>query len=215
MTKILTPFIAVLFCLSFMNKIGEQQFKTAVSEPKKVAILPARVVLNLRRGEMQRTTQQQVLDAERDMGFMIQTDMYRWFAENSSKYHYTVDIQSPEDSNDSLFSKGLSYENYKLLGPDSIARILGVDAVVLCNTEISKTMSDAADAAVSLGVFLLPGNLWMPGNTHLNVEIGIAESTTGKITWRSSYKSFSGDSIDKILNRILKNAAKIFPYRSK
>ena len=207
--------LAAFFCLPLMKKTGNEPFKKAISDQKTVAILPAMVHLTLRRGEMQRTTEQQVLDAERDMGFMIQTDMYRWFAENSSKYHYTADIQSPDESNDLLFSKGLSYENYKLLRPDSIAKILGVDAVVLCKTEISKMMSEEADVGVSFGLSLLPGTHWLPGNTHLNVEIGIAEKTNGKIIWQNNYNSpwTSGSSIDKILDRILKNAAKNFPYR--
>jgi len=186
-------------------------FDQALARHRTVAILPAEVITRLRPNESKKVTPEQLDAMNEKTGFSIQDKMYSWFLRRSDKFHYTVTFQDITRTNALLKQAGISYQDLAAKDRTELARLLGVDAILQDRTSLDKPMSDGA--AVAVGVIF---GVW--GNTNAaETTINIHDGKTGDLLWKYDYNASGsvGSSADRLVNALMRNASKKFPYSSK
>lgn len=183
-------------------------FDSALAKHKTVAILPADVSTRLRPNESKRISPEQLAAMNEKTGFAIQDKMYSWFLRRSDKFQYTVTFQDVTRTNALLKQAGISYSDLALKDRIELSRLLGVDAVLQNRTSLDKPMSDGA--AVAVGVIF---GVWGTTNTA-QTTINIHDGQTGSLLWKYDYEASGsiGSSADNLVNGLMKNASKKFPY---
>jgi hypothetical protein len=186
-------------------------FDAALTKHKTVAILPADVSTRLRPNEAKKVSPEQIADMNEKTGFTIQDKMYSWFLRRSDKYQYTVTFQDVTRTNALLKQAGITYSNLSTKDRTELAQLLGVDAVLQNRTSLDKPMSEGA--AVAVGVIF---GVW--GNTNsAQTTINIHDGKSGDLLWKYDYEASGsiGSSADKLVNALMRNASKKFPYSVK
>ncbi len=186
-------------------------FDTALARHKTVAILPAAVSTKLRPNEAKRITPEQLDDMNEKTGYAIQDKMYSWFLRRSEKFQYTVIFQDVTRTNALLKQANISYNDLAAKDRTELAQLLGVDAVLQNRSDMDKPMSEGA--AVAVGVVF---GVW--GNTNsVQTTINIHDGKTGNLLWKYDYQASGsvGTSADRLVNALMRNASKKFPYSVK
>ncbi|MBA3673608.1 MAG: membrane lipoprotein lipid attachment site-containing protein, partial [Chitinophagaceae bacterium] len=131
MKKLLFPLVAFLALSACSPKIYKStEFDDVTSKHKIVAILPSDVTINLRPNEAKKTSVEQMESNRQSTGYAIQDKMYSWFLRQSDKFKYTVKFQDVSKTNSLLKDAGISYADLRERSKESIAKLLGVDAVI-------------------------------------------------------------------------------------
>lgn len=186
-------------------------FDTALAKHKTVAILPADVITKLRPNEAKRISPEQLKEINETTGRAIQDKMYSWFLRRSGKYQYTVTFQDITRTNSLLKNAGITYEDLASKDRAEIAALLGVDAVLQNRSSMDKPMSDGA--AVAVGVIF---GVW--GNTNkVETTINIHDGKSANLLWKYDYEATGsvGSSATNLVNALMRNASKKFPYSAK
>ena len=203
--------IAFVFASCGPKIYKSSAFDAALTKHKTVAILPADVSTRLRPNEAKKVTIEQLNDINEKTGFAIQDKMYSWFLRRSDKYQYTVTFQDITRTNALLKQAGISYNDLATKDRTELSTLLGVDAVLQNRTSLDKPMSDGA--AVAVGVIF---GVW--GNTNsAQTTINIHDGKSGNLLWKYDYEAAGsiGSSADKLVNALMRNASKKFPYSTK
>lgn len=185
-----------------------QNFGTALQKHKTVAILPAEVTMKLRPQERKKTSAEQLLEMEKTTAYDIQDKMQGWFLRRSGRFNYTVTFQDVTKTNAKLKEAGINYQDLKSTDRSKLAQILGVDAVMQDRLNTEKPMSEGAAIAVGLLV-----GAW--GNTNsVQTTINIHDGSSGDLLWKYDYTASGsvGSSTSKLVDALMKNATKKFPY---
>ena len=203
--------IAFVFASCGPKIYKSSAFDAALTKHKTVAILPADVSTRLRPNEAKKVTVEQLNDINEKTGFAIQDKIYSWFLRRSDKYQYTVTFQDITRTNALLKQAGISYNDLATKDRTELSKLLGVDAVLENRTSLDKPMSDGA--AVAMGVIF---GVW--GNTNsAQTTINIHDGKSGNLLWKYDYEAAGsiGSSADKLVNALMRNASKKFPYSTK
>jgi hypothetical protein len=187
------------------------EFDTALGRHKTVAILPADVTTQLRPNQAKKLSEEQIADLSTKTGYDIQDKMYSWFLRRSGKFNYTVTFQDVTKTNSLLKQAGIEYKDLGTKDRAEIAKILGVDAVLQNRSRMEKPMSEGAAVAVGLLV-----GAW--GNTNkVETTINIHDGKTSNLLWKYDYQASGsvGSSTTKLVDALMRNAAKKFPYSAK
>jgi len=211
MRTLLLSALAILAVSCGPKVYKSDDFAAALNKHKTVAILPAEVTMKLRPNEAKKMTKEQMDDMTKQTGYDIQEKMYGWFLRRGDKFDYTVTFQDVTKTNAKLKDAGISYEDLRSTDRSKLASILGVDAVMQDRTQMEKPMSDGA--AVAVGVLV---GAW--GSTNkVQTTINIHDGTSGNLLWKYDYEASGsvGSSTTKMVDGLMKNATKKFPYSSK
>ena len=187
------------------------EFDAALAKHKTVAILPADVTTTLRPNEAKKVSAEQLQDINEKTGFAIQDKMYSWFLRRSDKFAYTVTFQDVTRTNALLKQAGISYNDLAAKDRTEFAKLLGVDAVLQNRSSMEKPMSDGA--AIAVGVIF---GAW--GNTNnVQTTINIHDGKSGNLLWKYDYQASGsvGSSATNLVNALMRNASKKFPYSAK
>ncbi len=189
---------------------------------KTIAILPAAVKLFGPVDPKKNVSREVIEDAQMKLSFIIQNEMYKWFQKNK----YTLAVQDVRYSNEKLFSKGLTFQDYKKIPKDSIAKILGVDFVVFGITDLSKTSFKRIDvflnfssplqavASVGLsGLGLMNPNVTITDDIELYIKVVDAATNTKLFEKSYNDKVPSNGGLEEFYRNSIKNFAKTFPYK--
>ena len=208
---LLLPLSLILLLMSCGPKIYKSSaFNAALAKHKKVAILPADVTIQLRPNQAKSTTPEQMEEMTMKTGFDIQDKMYSWFLRRSNKLDYTVTFQDVNRTNALLKDASISYSDLATVDRAELAKILGVDAVLQNRSRMEKPMSEGAAVAVGLLI-----GAW--GNTNkVETTINIHDGISGDLLWKYDYEASGsvGSSTTKLVDALMKNASRKFPYRS-
>jgi hypothetical protein len=186
-------------------------FDTALGRHKTVAILPADVTTQLRPNQAKKLTEEQIADLSQKTGYDIQDKMYGWFLRKSGKFNYTVTFQDVTKTNALLKQAGIDYKDLASKDRSEIAKILGVDAVLQNRSRMEKPMSEGAAVAVGLLV-----GAW--GSTNkVETTINIHDGKSSNLLWKYDYEASGsvGSSTTKLVDALMRNASKKFPYSAK
>jgi hypothetical protein len=211
--KRLFLFTTVIF---FMASCGPKiytssNFSSALAKHKTVAILPAEVTMQLRPNEAKKLSADQLSDIVTKTAYDIQDKMYGWFLRRADKYQYTVTFLDINKTNARLKDAGITYEDLKSKDRAELAKVLGVDAVMQGKTVSEKPMSEGA--AVAVGVIF---GAW--GSTNkVQTAINIHDGKSGDLLWKYDYEASGsiGSSTTRLVDALMKNATKKFPYSAK
>ena len=209
-------FIVLTAIIIFITSCGPKIYKTAdfsdkTSSHKIVAILPTDVTIQLRPNEMKKTTPEQIAQSQESTGKDIQDKMYSWFLKRSDRFKYTVAFQDISKTNALLSKAGITYSSMATKTKEELCQILGVDAVISSRASMKKPMSEGAAVAVGLLV-----GAW--GSTNdVQTSISINEGKKGDLVWKYDYNASGsvGSNTDKLVDALMRNASKKFPYNSK
>jgi len=186
-------------------------FGTALGKHKTVAILPADVTTQLRPNQAKKLSEEQIADLSTKTGYDIQDKMYSWFLRRSGKFNYTVTFQDVTKTNSLLKQAGIEYKDLATKDRAEIAKILGVDAILQNRSRMEKPMSEGAAVAVGLLV-----GAW--GNTNkVETTINIHDGKTSNLLWKYDYEASGsvGSSTTKLVDALMRNASKKFPYSAR
>lgn len=186
-------------------------FSNVARTHKEVAILPASVSIQLRPNEAKRTTPEQLEKNEMSTGNAIQEKLYGWFLRRSDRYGYTVKFQDVSQTNALLKEANISYADLQTKSKSELAKLLGVDAVISASVRTDKPMSEGV--AVALGAVF---GVWGATNGAYTT-INIHEGQKGGLLWKYDYQASGsvGSSPENLVNALMRNASKKFPYNAK
>ena len=207
----LTTLIAFLLLSCGPKIYKSSEFDTAFAKHKTVAILPAEVTSRLRPNEAKKVTAEQIEEQNEKTGYDIQDKMYSWFLRRSEKFKYTVTFQDVSRTNALLKKAGMNYKNLSTKDKVEIAQVLGVDAVIQNRSSMDKPMSEGA--AVALGLLV---GVWGSTN-NVQTTINIHDGKSGSLLWKYDYQASGtvGSSTTRLVDALMRNASKKFPYSDK
>ena len=136
--------------------------------------------------------------------------MYSWLLRRSEKYHYTVKFQDITRTNALLKNAGVGYRDLQTKDRAELAKILQVDAVMQDKARMDKPMSEGAAVAVGLLV-----GAWGATN-KVETTINIHDGKSGNLLWKYDYEASGsvGSSSTKLVDALMRNASKKFPYQA-
>lgn len=181
-----------------------------------MAILPADVTIRLRPNQARYTSDEQQRDMQNQTGREYQEKIYAWLLRRSQERGYTVQFQDVRQTLARLHESDISQEQVRAHAPQELAKLLGVDAVLTTSVLTTKPMSEGA--AVALGVAgALMGGAIIGTTNQANITVNIHEAEAGKLLWRYDYLASGSvfSSADAIVNALMRNASKKFPYTAK
>jgi len=184
-----------------------QGFDVSRKSINTLAIVPFSVSIDSKRlpkGVTLETLQQ----SEQKTGYDIQDNSYKWFLKR--KKDYSVEFQDIDKTNALLKKANITYENFALTDKSELCKILGVDGIISGKTTLSKPMSDGA--AIALGVLV---GAWGATNSE-KISISIHDSKSD-LLWKYDYvySGGIGSSTESLIDGLMRNASKKFPYKYK
>ena len=212
MKHLLSLAVVSILLVSCGPKIYQaSNFNEALAKHKTVAIIPAEVTMQLRPNQTKNMTQAQLDEMAMKMGYDIQEKMYGWFLRRGNKFEYTVSFQDVTQTNAKLKEAGIKYTDLKSTDRTKLAGILGVDAIMQDRANMEKPMSEGAAIAVGL-----IAGAW--GSTNkVETTINIHDGASGNLLWKYDYEASGsvGSSTTKLVDALMRNATKKFPYSAK
>ena len=185
----------IFFLLTFIlfnanissGQVNKQIFSSpklgrVIAEAKTVAILPFNVTISYKRMP-KGVNLENIREDEKKEGPQMQQGMYTYLLRKMKDY--TVGFQDVEKTNVLLKQAGV-YESVDKILPDSLCKILGVDAVIKSSWSYSKTGSEAGAIAsvVLLGV--------ARGTASGQLVMQIYDGKSGEMVWRMAKEMNEG-----------------------
>jgi hypothetical protein len=193
--------------ISFAQKqiFESPKMKGAIEKHKIVAILPFNVSLSYKHPPKNYSAEGN-RQQEIEMSKSIQTSMYTYLLRKSKDY--SVDFQDVEKTNILLKKAGI-YDKLDRVTKDTVAKVLGVDAVISGDFQNMQTKSEAA--AITL-VILTSGFGSKTGSGSLVMNIN--DGSNGDLLWRFSKTMDEGlgRSTDELVEKMMRKVSRNFPY---
>ncbi len=184
---------AKIFYTPDARPLAQNQKIIAIAPPK-ISIAPRKNVDGAALIEQQKTE-----------SVNFQREMYSWMLKRKMQGTIFVEIQDVETSI-ALLSEA-RVNGGKVLTPNEMCQILGVDGILTSNYSLSKPMSEGA--AIALGVI---AGVWGPTN-EATVSLSIHDSGTNKMIWNYDHKLSSSLSTSaKLVDALMRQASKKMPY---
>ncbi len=203
------------FCISsFINaqETSKQVFeapnlKAELYKHKVVAILPFRVSITYKKAPKGYDAEANKADEEKQ-GVNMQQGMYTYLLRKSKDY--TVTFQETERTN-VLLRRGGLYGKLDEVLPDSIAKVLGVDAVIKCSYAYEKTGSEGGAIAKTI---LFGGIGAKTGSGSLTMQIN--NGNNGELLWRFYKEMNEGvfSNANELMERMMRKVSRNFPYEN-
>lgn len=179
-------------------------FKDSLEKHKVVAILPFKATIAYKRMPKGFNLEGNNLE-EKKLGISMQQGMYTYLLRKGGKY--TVTFQDVERTNILLKQAGV-FDNLDMMLPDSLAKILKVDAVIKCSYAYEKTGSEGGAIAKAI----LLGGGGKTGSGALVMQI--YQGNSGELMWRF-YKEMNenfSSSANEVMERMMRKVSRNFPY---
>lgn len=211
-----TVFTTILMLLGVMvfaqtRLYVNPQFPEIARHQKIIAIIPFKTSIQLRPKQMRNLKPGQLKDMEKTEGQGVQTALYSWFLKRSEKGKLIVQVQDPNVTNVKLKRAGITLGNYDEHTPAEIAKILGVDAVIMGTLKTTKPMSAGVSAA--LGVLV---GMWGVTN-RATMDLFIYNASDGAVllNYNKGIRGSLGSSTQDMINILMRKASRRIAYVSK
>ncbi|GAA4317047.1 hypothetical protein [Flaviaesturariibacter amylovorans] len=218
--------IAFASCSSSKNVFTASDFSQQASTHKKVAVLPVRVVQTGHVGKNE--TAESIRAANEAWSAQFQETLLSYIVSQAGKRRKgpLVSFQGAAQTNALLKSAGLDIETAYGKSPEELAKLLGVDAVMMTTLDKKKNVSDGVATAVGVGRDLL--NVFGKGGrntgtsldgfnaTDINMNSTLYNGPDGRMLWKTFREG--GDDLPNNVNDLVQYysnwIAKKLPYRS-
>ncbi len=200
----------VIFLVMSSHLIAQKQLfsiphlEDSLKLHKTVAILPLRVTISYKRFPKGFDAEANKVD-EKNTGLNMQQGMYTYLLRKSDDY--SVSFQDVDRTNALLAKAGMS-DNFEELLADSIAKVLGVDAVIKASYSYEKTGSEAGAIAKTLII-------GYGGNTASgSLTMQIYNGASGTLLWRFYKEMNEGafSSGNELMEKMMRKISRNFPY---
>jgi hypothetical protein len=179
--------------------------KDSVAKHKIVAILPFHATISYKQAPKNVDTEA-LKQEEKSLSTNMQDGMYTYLLRKAEDF--SVSFQEVSRTN-ILLKQARVYDSLDLILPDSLCKILKVDAVIKCNYAYQKTSSEAG-AIVKTVLFGSAGS--KTGSGSLTMQI--YNSSDGGLLWRF-YKEMNEtitSNANEVMERMMRKVARNFPY---
>ncbi len=181
------------------------KLKETIAKHKMVAILPFNAKITYKRIPKNYDANANA-EEEKSLTTSLQSSMFTFLLRKSD--NYTCTFQDPTRTN-ALLKKAGVYDHLDEMTQDSICKILGVDAVIVCKYEYEKTASEGAAIAKTI---LFGGLGSKTGSGALTMQI--YNGGDGNLLWRF-YKALDDSvfgSTDQVIEHMMRKVSRNFPY---
>lgn len=189
---------------------------------KTVAILPVKMVQS---GYIPKnTSEDEVQAANERWGYLFQESLQSFILKQTQKNKkgQMVSFQATQKTNALLKENGLSVDDLYNKQPEEIARVLGVDAVIMTTLNHNKNFSDGVAygiaAAKTVVNVLSKTATFSPGMnaSDVNINCSLYDADDSKLLWKT-YRDGGTDlpaNVDGLIEHFSNWIAKKLPYRS-
>lgn len=208
--------VSLFFCsIVIVNaqwETSKQEFKSPdlqnlIDNAKTVAILPFKANVKYKRMPKGATVES-LREEEEKLSTSLQDGMLTYLLRKSE--NYSVKFQDVNRTNALLKRSGV-YNDLDVVLPDSLCKILNVDAVIKSTWNYEKTGSEAGAIVMALAVGVSKG----VGNGALTLQLYGAKD--GELAWRF-YKEMNESafsSASELMERMMKKIGRNFPFEIK
>ena len=204
-TVLLFAFVLTLsMAYSQKNIYLSRNFDELSTDHQVLAILPFFTHLDL--GEDVSKSESKKLEEQE--GYAVQDALETYFGRGKKKKKFTVDFQNCEDTNALLAQSDISYANIDRYTIKELSQILKVDGIVSGNMDVNVVLSDGVPDEISLMDYIL-------GDANYGrIGIKISDGDSGKLLWKYEQEITrkSGKNTDDLIDKMMKKAARKFPY---
>jgi len=179
-------------------------FKEYSKDHKILAIIPFLATLELEDQQLSKTS---LINLEKQEGIAVQNALESYFLRRKEKKKFSVEFQDIKNTNAILAKNGISIDNIDIYTTQELCKILNVDGLIsgnlTLNTLISKNVPDVDFLSIILGK-----------SDFGRIAIKISDMKTGKLLWKyeKTITRKSGKNTNAIIDGMMKNAARKFPY---
>lgn len=183
-------------------------FDKIAQNHKIIAVMPFKSTVKLRPRQMKDMKPDQLAKMEVSEGEGVQSAMYSWFLKREKRGTLTVKVQSPAITDAKLKKAGITYDNMDGYTPEEIAKVIGVDAIVMGTFETSKPMSEGA--SIVLGALI---GFWGATNkATLNLSIYNAADNELLVNYNKMIAGSLGSSTEDLVNVLMRKASRRIAY---
>lgn len=231
----MTKYVSLIAAILFLGACRQNKYTLPAYESRSyghriIAVVPPRAEYtgNMPKG----MTAEQVKSIEMAESQVFQKEIYNEIIRESGqgKKDIRINVQSLDKTNQMLRDAGISITQSWDMAPDSLARLLGVHAVVKGNLKLNRFMSDFASYGINLAediIGLIRGKidipLQLPTEGISNVSrtydvissIQIIEAKDGMVMWGMDKRGQSEWDYqpELVVKQMARRYAKNFPYR--
>jgi len=198
-------FLLVAVSLSAQKNIYESSKFDELSENHQVlAILPFLTNLDL----ADEISKEELKDRREKEGYAVQSALELYFSKRKKKKKFSVEFQNTKNTNAILAKNNITYQNIDVYTIKELSEILNVDGIISGNLDLNILLSKGIPDDFSfLDYFLGDAN-------YGRIGIKISDGLSGKLLWKyeKEINKKSGKNTDDLIDRMMKLAARKFPY---
>ncbi len=202
-------FVLLAFITNAQTHLYENpNFDAIAKNHKLIGVIPFKATVTLRPKQMQDITVEQLHKMEVAEGEEVQNAMYSWFLKREKRGELTVKVQSPSITNVALKKAEITIDNFENYTPSELAKIIGVDAIVMGTFETNKPMSEGA--AVALAVLF--GAYGSTNKAVINMNIFNAADNELLLNYNKAVSGSLGSSSEDLINTIMRKVTRRMSY---
>ncbi len=221
---LLTLFSIVLFsCGTNKNVYQSSDFESKSHRHQNIAILPFNITQTGHKSK--NTTDESIKIANEKWGYTFQESLQAYLLKYTSKNKKgpIISFQSLQKINAILLENNINIETAYQRKPEELAKLLGVDAVLMTTLENEKNFSDGVAYGMAAGRAILnaigqggrSGGLYMNAS-DINMSAYLYDAADSKLLWQT-YRKGGADlpsGVDDLVQYYSNWIAKKFPYKS-
>lgn len=196
--------LTAIHATSQKNIYESRKFDDLTEEHDVLAIIPFLTHLDLET----EISKEQLKGREEKEGYAVQNALETYFSQRKKKKKFSVDFQNIKNTNALLVQNNINYENIDVHTIKELSEILGVDGIISGNLDLNVLLSDGVETKFNfLDYFLGEAD-------YGRIGVKISDGKTGKLLWKyeKEINKKSGKNTDDLIDRMMKLAARKFPY---
>ncbi|SDE58483.1 hypothetical protein SAMN05421636_10620 [Pricia antarctica] len=196
--------LTAVHATSQKNIYESQKFDDLTEEHDVLAIIPFLTHLDLEN----EISKEQLKAREEKEGYAVQNALETYFSQRKKKKKFSVDFQNIKNTNALLVQNNINYENIDVHTIKELSEILGVDGIISGNLDLNVLLSNGVETKFNfLDYFLGEAD-------YGRIGVKISDGKTGKLLWKyeKEINKKSGKNTDDLIDRMMKLAARKFPY---
>ena len=197
-------------------------FDAANNQVRTIAVLPVQMI---RTGHVGKNETQASIDAANErLGFAFQDMLYSFSADQTARNRrgHVVKFQSTRQTNSFFAQKGWNIDSIYVKSPETLAQMLGVDAVLMTTLNHNKNVCDGVAYGVNATCVVLAtvtgGRVVTPGiqASDVRLSVSIYNGQTGNVLWKSFHNGGAEipAHVDDVVQWYAHWIARRLPYRS-
>ena len=221
--------LLTLFCIVFLScGSNKNVYKSADFESKSyrhqnIAVLPFHITQSGHKGK--NTTDEAIRTANEKLGYTFQESLQAYLLRYTSKNRKgpIISFQGLQKTNTILSENKINIEEAYHRQPEELAKLLGVDAVLMTTLENEKNLSDGVAYGLKAGRTILGAigqgdraGILHVNSSDINMTAYLYDASDSKLLWQTSRKGGTDlpNSVDDLVEYYSNWIAKKFPYKS-